>query len=301
MPSLAAASLDALDLDRASPGAGTRKRTQRAARLLHGPKLLVGDRLAERGGESAARSGRRRAPPRTAPRRGRRRAAPPARPRARRARRRPPACRSAPPRRRPPAAASRAASTAAPTSAGASALGQTWASATPNAGGSATTRSVTVSGVNRPADARTRSPSPRGPGTSSSTSTTLDRDSPSASVERRRELLLGAHEHEPLLALAVGRLDDARVAERGRRGAASSSEAQTTWRGWGTPASANRSRWRSFEVASTAVAGPIGCGSAWRSAIRAAIATGQSMPGAIRPSTRSAAASRSIAARPRPR
>ena len=36
--------------------------------------------------------------------------------------------------------------------------------------------------------------------------------------EGRVELLLGAHEHEPLLALAVGRLDHARVAERGRRG-----------------------------------------------------------------------------------
>ena len=42
------------------------------------------------------------------------------------------------------------------------------------------------------------------------------------------------------------------------------------------------------------MAGPIGCGSTWRSAIRAATATGQSMPGAIRPSTRSAAARRSI-------
>ena len=48
-------------------------------------------------------------------------------------------------------------------------------------------------------------------------------------------------------------------------------------------------------MASTAVAGSIGCGSTSRSAIRAAIATGQSMPGATRPSTRSAAASRSIA------
>ena len=69
---------------------------------------------------------------------------------------------------------------------------------------------------------------------------------------------------------------------------------QTTWRGWGTPASANRSRCFSFEVASTAVAGSIGCDSASRSAILAAIATGQSIPGAIRPSIRSAVASRSI-------
>jgi hypothetical protein len=47
-------------------------------------------------------------------------------------------------------------------------------------------------------------------------------------------------------------------------------------------------------VDSVAVSGEIGWGSPSRSATRAAIATGQSIPGAMIPSTRSAAASRSM-------
>ena len=53
------------------------------------------------------------------------------------------------------------------------------------------------------------------------------------------------HEHEPFLALAVGRLDDARVAEPGRcRRRLLEASSRRRGAGAGTPASANRSRWR---------------------------------------------------------
>ena len=76
---------------------------------------------------------------------------------------------------------------------------------------------------------------------------------------------------------------------------ASSPSVTTCQRGWGTPACANRSRWRSLFVASAAVAGEIGCGKPSFAATRAATATGQSVPGEITPSGVSADASRSIA------
>ena len=70
------------------------------------------------------------------------------------------------------------------------------------------------------------------------------------------------HEREPLLALEVGRLDDARVAELGGRGRRlGQARARRDSRACGTPASAKRSRWRSFDVAACAVGGSSGCGS----------------------------------------
>ena len=80
-----------------------------------------------------------------------------------------------------------------------------------------------------------------------------------------------------------------------RSGALTTQGAAGSWssRACGTPAAAKHSRWRCFEVASTAVAPSIGCGSPIRSAMRAAIPTGQSAPGEMTPSTSSARARRS--------
>ena len=69
----------------------------------------------------------------------------------------------------------------------------------------------------------------------------------------------------------------------------------TSQRGCGTPASASASRWRSLFVARIAVAGFRGCARPSFSAMRAATATGVSVPAAITPSSGRAAASRSIA------
>ena len=77
-----------------------------------------------------------------------------------------------------------------------------------------------------------------------------------------------------LLALAVGRLDDARVADGSAAAARLVDVVHVSYAGCGTPASAKRSRWRSFDVARTAVSGESGCGSPSRAATRAAIATG---------------------------
>ena len=65
--------------------------------------------------------------------------------------------------------------------------------------------------------------------------------------------------------------------------------------GCGTPASLSRSRWRCLETASDAVSGESGCGRPKRAATRAAMATGQSIPGAMTPSMPSASASFPIA------
>ena len=65
-------------------------------------------------------------------------------------------------------------------------------------------------------------------------------------------------------------------------------------RACGTPAAANASRCRLFDVASAPLRASIGCGRPIRSATRAAIPTGQSAPGETIPSTSRARASRSI-------
>ena len=183
------------------------------------------DRLAERRGEREAvqvdaERGRGRAP-----RRGRRRAA-------RRARRRAApsraddgaACRSG-----PSSIAERLGGGAAPprrrrrTCVGSSALGQTCASATPNAGGSATTRSVTVSGDERAADREGvhghLAARPRAPRRARRSARDARERGSNAGVELRRV----AHEREALLALPVGRLDDAGVAEPAAAARASAS------------------------------------------------------------------------------
>ena len=178
------------------------------------------------------------------------------------------------------AAASATATTAATSSAGSS-LGQTCASATPNAGGSATMRSVTVSGWKRPPTENAFTVT-SGPATSSSTSTTLDRASPRARSNASASASAARDEREPLLALQVGRLDDAREAELAPpRPAASDRLEQTRWRACGTPglgealalAELRRRRLRRRAASS-------GCGSPSRPAMRAAIATGKSIPGA---------------------
>ena len=91
--------------------------------------------------------------------------------------------------------------------------GQTCASATPNAGGSAISRSVTVSGVKRPSS-ETAFTVTSGPSTSSSTSTPPPRDSASAASSAAASSAGSRTSVEPALALPVGRLDDAGERER---------------------------------------------------------------------------------------
>ena len=175
-----------------------------------------------------------------------------------------------------------------------SSLGHTCARATPNAGGSATTRSVTVSGWKRPSTenaltvtpARRRAPRPA-------------RRS-SARARARGRTPSGERLRHPARARAPsapgGRAPSPRRGSRTPRPPATASDRLEQTHGrCGTPASTKRSRWRSFDVAACAVAGSSGCGRPSRAAMRAAIATGKSMPGATMPSTRSAPASRSMA------
>ena len=108
-------------------------------------------------------------------------------------------------------------------------------------------------------------------------------------LDRGAQLPRGAHERAGPAAVPVGRPHEARHADDLVR-------RETTCQPvCGTPASAKRSRWRSFEVESTAVSGEIGCGTPSRAAMRAAGPTGQSAPGATTPSIRSASARRSSA------
>ena len=108
------------------------------------------------------------------------------------------------------AAAARAASTAAAVSCS---DGHTCASATPNAGGSARIRSVTVSGTNSPSTENAFTVT-SGPSTSSSTSHAAARATPRWRGRPPRARSSGrTYERQPALALPVGRLDDA--GERG--------------------------------------------------------------------------------------
>ena len=92
--------------------------------------------------------------------------------------------------------------------------GHTWVSATPNAGGSAVSRSVTASGTKRPSS-DTAFTVTSGPSTYSSASTTPPRDSVSAVSQRRFELVPPADERQPALALPVGGLHHAGQREAG--------------------------------------------------------------------------------------
>ena len=167
--------------------------------------------------------------------------------------------------------------------------GQACASATPNAGGSAVSRSVDEQRHGSRRRSRRPCTVTSGPSTCSSTSTTPLRDASSAASIAAGELLRGAHERQPALALAVGRLDDARAARSRLRGSSVAAAARRPRR--------TRSRCRDFDVATSAASrASIGCGRPSRSATRAATPTGQSAPGEMIPSTRSARASRSTPA-----
>ena len=169
-------------------------------------------------------------------------------------------------------------------------LGQTCASATPNAGCSATTRSVTASAVNAPSTEKPTTVT-SGPSTSSSTSAR-----PLRAAVRARSIASGSSAGSstsvsPFWPCRSGAFTTTGPATSG----GSSSPPTTHQRGCGTPASPRRSRCRSLLVASTAVAGSIGCGRPLRSATRAATPTGQSVPGETIPSISSAVIRRSIA------
>ena len=88
------------------------------------------------------------------------------------------------------------------------------------------------------------------------------------------ELVLGAHERQPALALAVGRLDDAR--RPARRPPRSVDAAQ---RGCGTPAAAKRSRCATWTSRAPRSPRRSDAEAPSRAATRAATPTGQSMPG----------------------
>ena len=124
-------------------------------------------------------------------------------------------------------------------------LGQTCASATPNAGGSAVSRSVTVSGWNSPRTEKALTVT-SGPSTSSSTMRRAAAGLRDRARDRGRQLVLGADERQTLLPLPVGRLDDAGA--RTVCCSASSGASTICQLGCGTPASARRSRCFCFET-----------------------------------------------------
>ena len=149
-------------------------------------------------------------------------------------------------------------------------------------------RSVTVSGMKPPSTRERRSRSARAR-RSAPRRARRRREASTAPRDRGREL-------RPRRATSVSPRWPCRsgaLTTHGNRAVAGSLAEHA--RGCGTPAAAKRSRCRVFDVASTAVAPSIGCGSPSRSATRAAIPTGQSMPGAMIPSTLLGRASRSIA------
>ena len=158
-------------------------------------------------------------------------------------------------------------------------------SATPNAGGSASRRSVTASGTKSPSTETAFTVS-SGPWISSSTRMPPPRDSAAASataVPRPAASWTSVRPRCPCRSAALTTQGNGIAGSPGEK-----------TRGCGTPAAASRSRWRVFVVASTAVAPSIGCGRPSRSAMRAAIPTGQSAPGETTPSTLRARARRSM-------
>ena len=170
-------------------------------------------------------------------------------------------------------------------------LGQTCASATPNAGGSATTRSVTASAVNTPSTEKPTTVT-SGPSTSSSTSASPLRATLRARSIASGELRRVLDERQPLLALPVGRLHDDgagdRPAARRRRRRPTSAAAARRPRRAARAGGACSSRAPPSPARSDAAAR-----AARRS--RAATPTGQSVPGEMIPSISSAAIRRSIA------
>ena len=126
-----------------------------------------------------------------------------------------------------------------------------------------------------------------GPSTCSSTSTAPPRDSASA--------VASAASSSPGERTSASPRWPCRSGAFTTRGNGSSASRGSSSRACGTPAAANASRWRAFDVTMDPVRAVIGCASPIRSATRAAIPTGQSAPGETIPSTSRARASRSTA------
>ena len=150
-----------------------------------------------------------------------------------------------------------------------------------------------VSGKNRPPTENAFTVTSR-PSAYCSTIAEPPREAPSASAAARGTSSGPRTSPSPRCPCRSGALTTHGKPSRPAAPSTSSTLRQSSKAGCGTPTSRKRSRCRSFDVASVAVAAEIACGSPCRSATRAATATGQSMPGAITPWTRSASASRSM-------
>ena len=145
--------------------------------------------------------------------------------------------------------ASTAARAASTTSAVSCSDGQTCARATPNAGGAAVTRSVTVNGVNRPSSENALTVN-SGPSASRSTSTAPERDSARAAAIAGSSSSGERTSASPRCPCRSGAFTTTGNPTSGSRGSNAGA--------WGTPASANASRWRAFDVATAPVRASIG-------------------------------------------
>ncbi len=151
-----------------------------------------------------------------------------------------------------PSAETALAATSAASPAASASDGQTCASATPNAGGSAVSRSVTVSGWKRPSTENAFTVT-SGPSASSSTSAWPFLDSARARVIAASSSATSSTRLRPRWPCRSGALT---TQGTGRPSSGPETRCQA---GCGTPAVASRSRWRALEVARTAVAGERGC------------------------------------------
>ncbi len=135
------------------------------------------------------------------------------------------------------------------------------------------TRSVTVTGRKRPSIENAFTVT-SGPGTNSSYSTR-----PLREPRRARSVASSRPSGSRTIVIARWPWRSAALTTHGYAGGASGDH-----RGWGTPAASRRRRWAILSVQVTATAAVIGWGMCRSSAAAAAIRTGQSVPGAIRPS-----------------
>src|SRR5947207_2681777 len=138
---------------------------------------------------------------------------------------------------------------------GLSSLGHACASATPNAGGSAVSRSVTVSGWNRPPTEKPLTVNSR-PFTCSSTSTVALRDASSATSTAEAIRRASATSDKPRCPCRSGAFTTQGKPTRSAAATASRAPEQITNCGCGISASAKRSRWRTFDVERAAVLDP---------------------------------------------
>ena len=155
-------------------------------------------------------------------------------------------------------------------------------------------RSVTASGTNRPRRENDTTVTSC-PSTSSSTITAPPRDASRAAATAASTSSARRTTESPRCPCRSGAFTTQGSPTWRSATAGSSSRPSVAQRGCATPASPNRARCRVFDVASCAARGVSGCGSSSFAATRAAMATGQSIPGATIPSTCSARASCSIA------